>query len=226
MPRVYCRLNVSVSMNFLKIIARVAVLLPLSSCNGILDDIYDEPTADTEKIYGFVASDDASCSGRIYIDAREYTEWHYVSFVEKSVTTVDVGEEAHAMWDFAIHRYDAKTNGGVVAATSCSDFAAITAVPDENFTGDLFTTEQIAVDMSGMMTEVGIIYAEDYYNSVLSQWLDVDTSQMPPIYTLSGMIYLLRLSDGTYAALKLCNFMNDDGLKGYMTIDYLYPVSL
>ena len=54
--------------------------------------------------------------------------------------------------------------------------------------------------------------------------LDVDSSTMPPIYTLSGKIYLLRLKDGTCAALRLVNFMNDAAIKGYMTIDYLYPV--
>ena len=53
---------------------------------------------------------------------------------------------------------------------------------------------------------------------------DVDTSPIPPIYTLSGKIYLLRLEDGTFAALRLANFMNDAAVKGYMTIDYLYPV--
>ena len=55
-------------------------------------------------------------------------------------------------------------------------------------------------------------------------WSFTDTSTMPPIYTLSGKIYLLRLKDGTCAALRLANFMNDAAVKGYMTIDYLYPV--
>lgn len=69
-----------------------------------------------------------------------------------------------------------------------------------------------------------ILYAEDYWNPCLSRWLDVDTSTMPPIYTLSGRVYLLRLTDGTFAALRLRNFMDDTAVKGYMTIDYLYPV--
>lgn len=47
---------------------------------------------------------------------------------------------------------------------------------------------------------------------------------MPPVYTLSRKIYLLRLADGTHAALRLANFMNDSAVKGFMTIDYLYPV--
>lgn len=79
--------------------------------------------------------------------------------------------------------------------------------------------------MSQMM-EGTILYAEDYYNPCLSQWLDVDTSTMPPVYTLSGKVYLLRLPDGTCAALRLTNFMSPAAIKGFMTIDYLYPVQL
>jgi hypothetical protein len=39
-------------------------------------------------------------------------------------------------------------------------------------------------------------------------------------------VYLLRLSDGTVAALTLKNFMNEAGTKGYMLIDYVYPYQL
>jgi hypothetical protein len=67
-------------------------------------------------------------------------------------------------------------------------------------------------------------YVESDYNEVLSQWLDVDTSNMPPSYTLSGKIYILRLADGTKAALKLENYMNESAVKGYMTIRYMYPI--
>ena len=77
--------------------------------------------------------------------------------------------------------------------------------------------------MSQMMDGI-IRYAEDWYNHCLSGWLHVDTSTMPPIYTLSGKVYLLRLADGTFAALRLMNFMNDAAVKGFITIDYLYPV--
>ena len=98
-----------------------------------------------------------------------------------------------------------------------------TTIPAENFVTDTWTTNKITVDMSHMMDGI-ILYAEDYYNPCLSLWLDVDTSTMPPIYTLSGKIYLLRLSDGSFAALRLANFMNDAAVKGFMTIDYLYPL--
>ena len=201
-------------------------MLSLSACNGILEDIYDAPEPEDSKIYGFIAVDNATHTGRIYIDATDYTEWHYIDLHGKSVTTASVDAEAPANWDFAIHRYDAKTNGGAVMESAAADFDMLTAVgtiPEEAFTADEWTTDKITVDMSQMMDGI-IRYAEDWYNPVLSGWLHVDTSTMPPIYTLSGKVYLLRLADGTFAALRLMNFMNDAAVKGFMTIDYLYPV--
>lgn len=201
-------------------------MLSLSACNGILEDIYDAPEPEDSKIYGFIAVDNATHTGRIYIDATDYTDWHYIDLHGKQVTTTAVGEAAPERWDFAVHRYDAKTNGGAVMESAAADFGMLTAVgtiPEEAFTADEWTTDKITVDMSQMMDGI-IRYAEDWYNPVLSRWLRVDTSTMPPIYTLSGKVYLLRLTDGTCAALRLTNFMNDAAVKGFMTIDYLYPV--
>ena len=184
------------------------------------------PTSGTGNEYGFILIDEGTRTGRIYIDATDYTEWHYVDLHGKQVTTTPVGEAAPETWDFAVHRYDTKTNGGTVWESQAGSFDALPApgsVSEEQWTADEWTTDRITVDMSQMMDGI-ILYAEDYWNPCLSRWLDVDTSTMPPIYTLSGKIYLLRLNDGTCAALRLVNFMNDAAIKGYMTIDYLYPV--
>lgn len=204
----------------------VIAVLSLSACNGILEDIYDAPQPEEIRIYGFVSMDDKTHTGRIYINATDYTEWHYIDLHDKRVTTAAVDATPPENWDFAIHRYDAKTNGGAIAETDAKDFGSMPAVgsiPEESFVTDEWTTNKITVDMSQMMDGI-IRYAEDWYNPCLSRWLHVDTSTMPPVYTLSGKTYLLRLSDGTYAALRLANFMNDAAVKGFMTIDYQYPV--
>ncbi len=203
-----------------------ALLMSLTACNGILEGIYDTPSSGTGSEYGFILVDEGARTGRIYIDATDYTEWHYVDLHGKLVTTAAVGAAAPETWDFAVHRYDTKTNGGTVWESQAGSFDALPApesVSEEQWTEDEWTTDRITVDMSQMMDGV-ILYAEDYWNPCLSRWLDVDTSTMPPIYTLSGKVYLLRLSDSTFAALRLVNFMNDAAVKGYMTIDYLYPV--
>ena len=90
----------------------VIAMLSLPACSGIFEDIYDAPQPEDTRTYGFVAVDDKAHTGRIYIDATDYTEWHYIDLHNKQATTVAVGEEAPGQWDFAIHRYDAKTNGG------------------------------------------------------------------------------------------------------------------
>lgn len=201
-------------------------LLSLPACNGIFEDIYDAPRPEATTTYGFVAVDDRTHTGRIYIDATDYARWHYIDLHNKRTTSAAVDDAAPEQWDFAIHRYDAKTNGGTVAQCAASDFGALPAlgsIPAEDFANDEWTTDKITVDMSQMMDGI-IVYAEDYYNPCLSQWLHVDTSTMPPIYTLSGKTYVLRLADGSCAALRLTNFMNDTAVKGFMTIDYLYPV--
>ena len=85
------------------------LLLSLPACNGIFEGIYDMPTSGTGNEYGFILIDEGTRTGRIYIDATDYTEWHYVDLHGKQVTTTPVGEAAPETWDFAVHRYDTKT---------------------------------------------------------------------------------------------------------------------
>lgn len=205
------------------------IILSLPACDGVLNGIYDDPATTTDSEYGFITNgtdNTGGNAGRIYIDATDYAEWHYIDLHNKSVMTTATDGKAPESWDFAIHRYDAKTNGGAVWESEAEDFKALPAInslPAATFVKDEWTTDRITTDMSQMMDGI-VIYAEDYYNSCLSRWLDVDTSTMPPIYKLSGKVYVLRLSDGTYAALRLADFMNDAAVKGFMTIDYLYPI--
>ncbi len=210
--------------SLLRCLTGAAAWLLLPSCNGLFEGLYDAPQPASE--YGFVSVDEQRHTGRIFVDATSYTEWHYIDLHDKQLTTTAVGEAAPERWDFAIHRYDAKSHGGAAAECTAVDFGSLPAagsLPADSFVTDEWTIDRITVDMSQMMEGV-IRYAEDWYNPLLSQWLHVDTSTMPPIYTLSGKIYLLRLADGTCAALRLTNFMNDSAVKGFMTIDYSYPI--
>lgn len=201
------------------IIAGAASMGLLSACNGILEGIYDEP--DNENNTGF------ENEGEIFIDATSYTQWVYIDFSEQSTVTLGYDEDAPQNWDIAVHRYDVKTNGAKVVETNYSDFdEAITATIDEaELVSDIWTTNQIVIDMSTMMDGY-LGYTESSYNPELSKWLNVDTSTMPPIYTPSGKVYIVYLPDGTRAGVKLLNFMNDMQVKGYMTIQYMYPFNL
>jgi hypothetical protein len=195
----------------------------LSACNGILSDIYDDAPASDTAEFGFTEAATATTTGRIYVDATSYTRWVYLSFRTLAMDTLDVSAEEPATWDVALHRYDAKTHGGAVAETEARDFSELSAQTAADYVTDTWTETQVITDMSHMMDGY-LSYVPSDYNEVLSSWLDVDTSNMPPTYTLSGKIYLIRLSDGTVAALRLSNFMNAASEKGYLTIEYRYPL--
>lgn len=218
--------------NLLPICMTGAMLISLPSCNGIFEDLYDDPEQTTYEV-GFGPFDEATKSGYVYVDATKYTQWHYIDFDARTICTVDIDTETKTSevpdtWHIAIHRYDAKTNGAEVLETSATGFDVLRSagsLPSGSWVEDEWSTNRITIDMSGMMDGV-ILYAEDYYNPCLSLWLDVDTSVMPPIYTLSKKVYLCRFSDGQIAALHLTNFMNDAGDKGYMLIEYVYPFEL
>ena len=171
--------------------------MSLSACNGMFEGIYDDPIE---------AEMEIKESSFSQINATEYTNWVYINLSERKATTVEIGEEHKseipAEWDLAIHRYDIKTNEGAAFQT---------------------TYTSIAIDMSGMM-EGNIKYTEDYRNDILSGWLNVDTSSMPPIYTMSNQVYLIRLKDNTYAAIRFTNYTNARGIKGYIDFDFLYPL--
>ena len=195
----------------------VASMGLLSSCDGILGGIYDEPDNSGDSA-GF------ETEGEISIDATSYTQWVYIDFSERTTVTLGVDEEEPAEWDIAVHRYDVKTNGGKVVETDYKEFDdAVAATIDEaDLVGDVWSTDKIVVDMSTMMDGY-LGYVDSYYNTELSKWLDVDTSTMPPIYTPSGKVYIVYLADGNRVGLKLINYMNDMLVKGFMTIQYVYP---
>ena len=218
----------------------------LSACDmlgGIYDDTLDGTSDDTTAASGTstqqnsVQQDSVVVkSGQYYIDATSYTQWIYVSLHGDSlaITTAEIdpadGSETGAPdeWDFAHHRYDVKTNGAQVMMTSYSSIAQLEAAgmpSDTAWVADVYGERSITVDMSGMMQGV-IGYAAGWKNPEAGLWLDVDTSTMPPIYTLRDNVLIYRLSDGTYAAIQLVNFMSTDRyqIKGWMTVNYKYPI--
>lgn len=213
--------------SFISLLSAGAAAMLLSACNGIFSDIYDNPEVETTLEYGFLQSSTANTPGTIYINATDYATWTYINFRDKTIMPLSVDAAEPKQWDFAIHRYDTKTNGGSVAETSATGFTSLDSfIPktDDEYVADVWTTETIITDMSTMMDGY-LSYAESNYNTELSKWLNVDTSTMPPLYSPSNKVYILRLSDGTKAAVRLDNYMDASAIKGYMTIEYIYPLN-
>ncbi len=202
-----------------------SLLLALTGCNGIMSGIYDELDSNESPDFGFLNPSNQGTPGTIYIDATSYTDWTYIDFANKKIETVDVEADAPQTWDIAVHRYDVKTNGGKVLETQHAEFdkaRTLIGQSTDGYASDVWTTEKIAIDMSTMMDGYLSYIASDY-NAELSRWLEVDTSTMPPIYTPSDKVYLIKLKNGSLAAVKLADYMDSTGVKGFMTIQYIYP---
>lgn len=182
-------------------------------------------------------------SGQYYINATSYTQWVYINLHGDSlvITTSDIcideldGQTnmypetgAPGEWDYAHHRYDVKTNGAKVMMTDFHDIADLEqygAPPSGTWVEDVYDDNSVTVDMSHML-EGYLTYAPGYKNTEAGKWLNVDTSNMPPEYTMYDNVMLYHLADGTYAAFQLVDFMSDDRYqtKGWMTVNYKYPV--
>ncbi len=129
-------------------------------------------------------------------------------------------------WDLAIHYADARTNGGAVLKTSytslddlptsSADFAGTEFTPDEWSESDVWAdqTEQLNKLLGCQGIKI---------NKVLSSWLQVEMKSLPPLFTLDSHVFLIKLKTGRYAAVQLQNYMNANGDKGFLTINYKYP---
>lgn len=138
---------------------------------------------------------------------------------------VDAQEEPEC-WDFAIHHFDVRTNGGMVLATDYTSVDALPVcsadLPLGDFVPDRWTRHQCIVDFSGMFDR-NIWYQASMVNTVLTEWVRMDFSTPPPKYEASRRVYILRMSDGTMAALHMKSYMSEAGTKGFLTIDIIYP---
>ena len=214
----------------------------LCACDGILDSIYDEAdeqtaTADSSSLsadgYGFTAYDTDTGRGTAYINATDYYVWTYLDFHSLCTDTLTIdlslddplGDEP-TDWDLALHRWDVRTNGGAGLETefsSLDDLIASGQLPEGDFVADVWY-DSVSVDMSDMMSG-NIGYLSCYVNRELGKWMDVSIASMPPTYTPSGKVYLARFGDGSLCAHILSAYMNASGTKGYLTIDFIYPLT-
>lgn len=226
-------------------VALTAVALSglLSGCDmmgGLYDDAEETENGGERIEYHTVA--DGVRSGQYYIDATSYTQWIYINLHadQPSICTTEISMEDYSEtekpdeWDFALHRYDVKTNGAEVMMTPYHSIEALLSAgtPSEGkWVRDEYSEEAIIVDMSHML-ELYLVYAPGYVNKEASKWLDVnigtlpDNLIMPPIYTMRDNVMLYRFADGTYAAIQLVSYMSNDRYqaKGWMTVAYKYPV--
>lgn len=130
-------------------------------------------------------------------------------------------------WTLAVHRNNVRTNGCSAAAT---DLMSFDELPDSrayytslDFHPDVWDEKDVWVIQDRML--LGLIGNQGIdINSTLSSWLTIDIPPMPPAFTLDSRVYILRLDDGSLAALQLENYQSTTGAKCCLTIKYRYPL--
>lgn len=156
------------------------------------------------------------------VDATDYTKWAYVNLSTGETSTAGTEDTPEGFdWHIAIHRYDIKTNGAEAVATESKNINDPVTVPESGWTAD--SEGQIIVDMSDMMNG-NIGYADSNLNTVLCSWINQDMSVMPPQTTLSGLVYLVRMSDGSIAKIRFTDNTDAEGKTGHISFEYAYPM--
>ncbi len=168
-----------------------------------------------------------------YVDATSYTQWVYLNLEDGSCVALayndstDIPEE----WTFALHRYDCKTNAGAAMETAFGSLEEMEEAmrqgtfSPENGQYVQDSPDSIYIDLSQMLDSV-LVYAPSMVNKELSKWLDVDISGMPPIYTPSHKVYVIRTKEDEYVAVLFTSFSNPYyyDAKGYISFSYIYPL--
>lgn len=153
------------------------------------------------------------------LDVSRYDRWVYFSFETGVPQTLHYTSDEPEQWDIALHRNNVKTNGGAALRTNATKLSALTEIPLGEYAQDTITYEDV-VDNSGMMQEV-VVYDTTEVNKVLGTW--VVRSGMPPVYTVSPYVYVVRNKDGKYAKVKFSSFKSAMDKTGFATFSYEYP---
>lgn len=136
-------------------------------------------------------------------------------------------QEEPERWSIAVHRNNVRTNGGAAAATPYSSLSEIPEGrewlssldfrPDEWNETYVWTVQDRM--LSGIIGNQGI-----EVNQTLSSWLRIEIPPMPPAFSLNSKVFVVRLADGSMAAVQLQDYQSPTGTKCCLTINYRYPL--
>ena len=178
------------------------------------------------------------------LDVSDYDKWTYVNlktgeteihpdtsewiYTDGSVSEPKAKETIGIEWHIAIHRYEIKTNGGMVFDTEKTNMNEITELPEGDYKADENITNEdeeyaIITDMSKMM-QGNVGYAKTAtVNKVLCSWVKkTETGSMPPtIYEPTMHVIVLKCKDGSWAKLQFTVAGNSETNKsGFVTFNY------
>ena len=246
----------------------------LSGCQGIFSGVFDEPQPESA----------TTGAGRLYIDASDWGEWHYIDFeLLDAMSKNDSGFNTSSLWEsysiptpgesgdisspepeqsgiytywydvfgegvknheyrgfmptgkqiepekwtIAVHRNNVRTNGCGVYKTT---YTSIDSCPTElewleklEYQEDEWNETDVWAVQDKML--LGIIGCQGIYvNNTLSGWLSMEIPPMPPTFICDRHVYIVKLKDGTFAAVQLADYISSSGTKCCLTINYKYPL--
>ena len=224
-------------------------LVTFSACSGFID-VYDQLPAEQESAYKQLHITAKTYDDWTYINLHDPEaepvvldipmsltgEWDGVTCYTRQLIKLGTSTELSSeptdsqpnpeTWDLAFHHFDVRTNEGQSFETEYHSLEELPEhladIPDVAWESDQLTKDRVWVDLSSSLA-FNIGCQTIAISLPLSNMASMDVSNPPPIYNVSGRVNLLRMKDGTVAALKLDNYMNEKGQKGYLTISYIYP---
>lgn len=143
----------------------------------------------------------------------------------RTFTPTDAQTEP-AEWTFAVHRNNVRTNGCEVYETSLTSMDELPETSGQfanmKFTADEWSENEVWDSQEQML--MGNVPSQGIsINKVLSSWLRLEIPPMPPSFTKNSHVFIVRLKDGTCAALQLEDYLSPNGTKCWLTINYKYP---
>ncbi len=161
-----------------------------------------------------------------------YTYWYDIFGLgitnrEYRVSYPTAKQQEPEQWDLAVHRNNVRTNGGAAAETNSTDVSDVNAL--RAYAAEMTEDEVNETDVwtvQAQMLQCLIGNQRIKVNAVLSRWLTLQIPPVPPAFSQNDHVFLLRMKDGTYAALRLLNYLSPTAVKCCLTIEYRYPVTI
>lgn len=186
--------------------------LAFSSCdkenNNIIPTPEPTPPANpTEKI--------------LILDTRDLGSWTYIDFktgktqkyaLQENDATTGVAID----WQLALHSYlDAKTNGLSGVKTDKTKFEDVTSAPKDGYVEDV--NDKIIKILIMPPTD------ETQLNTKVNMALKPFEGSPMGNGRINDKVLILKCKDGKFVKLQYLDNSNDEGVKGFMKIKYVYP---
>lgn len=186
--------------------------LAFSSCdkenNNIIPTPEPTPPANpTEKI--------------LILDTRDWGSWTYIDFKTGKTQKYAIQENDATTgvtidWQIAIHSYlDVKTNGLSGLNTGKTKFEEVTSAPKDGYSEDV---EHRIIKKLIMPPS-----PETFLNTKVSRALAPFEGSPMGNGRINDKVLILKCKDGKFVKLQYLDNSNDEGVKGFMKIKYVYP---